>query len=136
MTLYWFDITIPANTPESNPVEKEVMIEEEVIVRLSCHFPSGCRGMVYTAIYYGEEQIFPRPYGSYLHGDGETITWDEYYVLPSSPCVLTIRGWSPGTRYDHTIQWRIVALPRRYVFWWTVMDKFINVLTKIFRLAP
>ncbi len=134
MTLYVVDLTIPANTSEQNPITVKLQVEEEVVVRVGCYFPPGCRGMVYTAVYYGEEQIFPRPYASYLHGDGEAITWDEYYVLPSSPCVLTIRGWSPGTRYDHTVQWRIVALPRMYVFWWTILDRFIDLFAKVFRV--
>ena len=109
-------------------------IEEEVIVSIECHFPPGCRGMVYTACYYGEEQLFPRPYGSYLHGDGETIRWSEYYELPESPCILTIRGWSPGTNYDHTVTWRINALPKKYAFWWMVLDRFISFLARIFRV--
>jgi len=134
MTLYVVDVTIPANTSQTSPKEETVKIEEEVIVSIECHFPPGCRGMVYTACYYGEEQLFPRPYGSYLHGDGETIRWSEYYELPESPCILTIRGWSPGTIYDHTITWRINALPKKYAFWWTVLDRFISFLAKIFRV--
>ena len=134
MTLYIVDVTVPANTPESKPVEAQIKIEEEVIVKLMVHFPAGCHGYVYTACYYGEEQIFPRPYGSYLHGDGETIAWEEYHELPETPCILTIRAWSPGTSYDHTITWRICALPKKYAFWWMVLDRFISFLARIFRV--
>jgi len=109
-----------------------VKIEEEVIVKVMVHFPAGCHGYVYTACYYGEEQIFPRPYGSYLHGDGETITWEEYYELPESPCILTIRAWSPGTGYDHTITWRINALPRKYAFWWVNIYRLLSFISRVF----
>ena len=132
MTLYIVDVTVPANTPESNPVEAQIKIEEEVIVKLMVHFPAGCHGYVYTACYYGEEQIFPRPYGSYLHGDGETIAWEEYYELPESPCILTIRAWSPGTSYDHTITWRINALPRKYAFWWVNISRLLSFISRVF----
>ena len=134
MTLYIVDLDVPANTSQTEPVEQTIKIEEEVIVSVSCFFPAGCRGMVYTAVYYGEEQIFPRPYGKYLHGDNETIKWSEYYELPETPCILTIRGWSPGTSYDHTVTWRICALPRKYAFWWMILDRFISFLAKIFRV--
>jgi len=132
MTLYVVDVTVPANTSQTDPKEETVKIEEEVIVSIECHFPPGCRGMVYTACYYGEEQLFPRPYGSYLHGDGETIKWSEYYELPESPCILTVRGWSPGTNYDHTVTWRINALPRKYAFWWVNVSKLLSFISRVF----
>ena len=132
MTLYVVDVTIPADTAQTAPKEETVKIEEEVIVSIECHFPPGCRGMVYTACYYGEEQLFPRPYGSYLHGDGETIRWEEYYELPESPCYLTIRAWSPGTNYDHTITWRINALPRWIAFWWVNISRLLNFISRAF----
>ena len=132
MTLYIVDLTVPADTAQTSPAEKTVKIEEEVVVKVMVHFPAGCHGYVYTACYYGEEQIFPRPYGSYLRGDAETITWEEYYELPESPCILTIRGWSPGTSYDHTITWRINALPRKYAFWWVNISKLLSFISRVF----
>ena len=57
MTLYVVDVTVPADTSQTDPKEETVKIEEEVIVSIECHFPPGCRGMVYTACYYGEEQL-------------------------------------------------------------------------------
>ena len=132
MTLYIVDLTVPADTSQTNPAEKTVKIEEEVVVKVMVHFPAGCHGYVYTACYYGEEQIFPRPYGSYLHGDAETIVWEEYCELPESPCILTVRGWSPGTSYDHTITWRINALPRKYAFWWVNISKLLSFISRVF----
>jgi len=132
MTLYVVDVTVPANTQQNSPKEVQVEIEEEVVVSVECHFPPGCRGMVYTACYYGKEQIFPRPHDSYLHGDGETIKWQEYYELPESPCTLTIRAWSPGTNYDHTITWRINALPKNIAFWWVNIARLLNLISRAF----
>ena len=132
MTLYVVDVTVPADTSQTNPVEYQVEIEEEVVVHVEVMFPPGPRGMVYTACYYGEEQLFPRPYGSYLHGDGETIAWEEYYELPESPCYLTIRAWSPGTSYPHTITWRINALPKNIAFWWVNITRLLNFISHAF----
>jgi len=132
MTLYVVDVTVPKDTAQTSPKEETVKIEEEVVVSVECHFPPGCRGMVYTAVYYGEEQLFPRPYGSYLHGDGETIRWEEYYELPESPCYLTIRAWSPRTSYNHTITWRISALPRWIAFWWVNISRLLNLISRAF----
>jgi len=134
MTLYIVDVTVPADTSQTDPVEYTVKIEEEVVVSVSCFFPAGCRGMVYSAVYYGEEQLFPRPYGKYLHGDNETIGWQEYYELPESPCILTIRAWSPGTSYSHTITWRINALNKNIAKWWLAIERLINVFARVFRV--
>jgi len=134
MTLYIVDMIVPERTPQDNPLEKTITIEEEVIVSVACFFPAGCRGRVYTAIYYGEEQIFPRPFGEYLHGDNETIAWQEYYELPESPCTLTIRAWSPTAQYSHAITWRINALPKNIAMWWGVIGKFVEALNSFLKL--
>jgi hypothetical protein len=134
MTLYVADVTIPANTPADNPVQVELEVEGDIVTRVSCHFPPGCRGFVHTGVWIGHIQVFPRPKGTSLHGDAETITWDEFFPLPSSPCTLTIKAWSPGARYPHTITWRIVALPRYVAMWWWIFERFISLLKLIFRV--
>lgn len=134
MTLYIVEITVPANTPESNPIEVKLEIEEDIIVKVECRFYAGCCGMVKTACFYGQYQLFPRPAGTYLAGDDETISWSEYIILPHVPCTLTFKAWSPGTAYDHTIVWRIVALPKVVAMWWIWLEKFINILAKLFRV--
>jgi len=132
MTLYVIDVTVPPNTPAANPVEEEFIVEGDVITHVSCHFPPGCRGMVHTAIYLGHIQVFPRPFPNTLHGDGETIAWSEFFPLPESKCKLTIKAWSPGTRYPHTITWRLVVLPRYVAMWWWILERFISLLKVIF----
>jgi hypothetical protein len=134
MTLYVVDVTVPANTPSGNPVEVELEVEGDVVTRVSCHFPPGCRGFVHTSVWIGHIQVFPRPFPRTLHGDGETITWDEFFELPESPCKLTIKAWSPRTNYSHTITWRITVLPRYVATWWYVIGELIRFLAKLFRV--
>jgi hypothetical protein len=134
MTLYVVDVTVPADTPADNPVEVELVVEEDVVTRVACHFPPGCRGFVHTAVFIGHIQVFPRPFPNTLHGDAETISWEEWLPLPETPCKLTIRAWSPGARYPHTITWRIIALPRYVAMWWWIFERFISLLKLIFRV--
>ena len=132
--IYSIPVVVPANTPINKPVEVDVEIHEKVITLVRVRFPPGPSCMVMTALYYGQSQIFPQPSGAYLAGDDEVIEWHEYFELPSTPCRLTIRAWSPGTMYDHIIFWHVVALPSNVVKWWLVMDKFISVLSKVMRV--
>ena len=132
--IYSIPIIVPANTPSNKPVEVNVEINEEVITHVRVRFPPGPSCMVRTALYYGQSQIFPQPPDTYLAGDDETIEWDEFVILPSSPCRLTIRAWSPGTMYDHVIFWYIVALPMDVAAWWTSIDNFISILSKLMRV--
>jgi hypothetical protein len=134
LTLYVVDVTVPPNTASGRPVQAEVQVEEDIITRVSCFFPPGCVGMVHTSVWIGHIQVIPRPYPQTLHGDAETITWDEFLPLPESPCKLTIKAWSPGTSYPHTITWRIVALPRSVAAWWYVVGQLVNILAKLFRV--
>jgi len=131
MTLYTAIITVPKDTRPESPVAYTLEVEEDVITYVSVRFPSGCQLMVHTAAYIGEVQIIPRPFGSSFAGDGETIAYQELIELPYTPCPITIKAWSPGTRYDHRIVWRIVALPRWYALWWAALERFISVLRAV-----
>jgi len=132
--IYSIPLIVPANTPTNRPVQADVEIYEDVITLIRVRFPPGPSCMVRTALFYGQSQIFPQPPETYIVGDDETVEWHEYFLLPSTPCRLTIRAWSPGTMYDHMIFWYIVALPIEVVRWWDSIDKFISVLSRIMRV--
>jgi hypothetical protein len=131
--IYSIPIIVPANTQSNRPVEADVQINEEVITHVRVRFPPGPSCMVRTALYYGQSQILPQPPDTYLAGDDETIEWDEFIILPSSPCRLTIRAWSPGTMYDHVIFWYIVALPEEIARWWSHLETFTYSFEKFLK---
>jgi len=100
---------VPADTPASSPVETTVEIEGGKISMVSIHFPAGCNGMVYVAIFHGIKQLYPWTDGQYFRGNNETIIIHDDWKLPESKITLTIKAHSPGTLYDHTILIRIVT---------------------------
>jgi len=111
MPIYPVTLTVPADTPETAPVEVDVEIEEHRVTEVSVHYPNGCADMVHVALFYGIRQIAPRPEGATLVGNDETIRWLEKWDAPETPCKLTFKAWSPGTSYQHVLPCRVETEP-------------------------
>jgi len=112
MAIYVQPLTIPRNTPKAQPVEVEIKVEQEVITKFELHFPPGCAGMVHARVLYGIKQIWPWNKPETFTGDGETLSFPEYWECPEIPCKLIFQGWSPGTQHPHTLILRLSASPR------------------------
>ena len=131
MPLYTVDLVVPAKTTEDKPEEETIEIEEGVIIRVEVFFPPGPHGMVHTQCFYGIRQLWPRPEGATSHLDGVTLRIPEHWKPPELPCKLTVRGWSPGTGYGHTITWMFYTLPPALAAPWLVIQDFIAILKKL-----
>jgi len=103
MTLYTVDITVPANTPDEEPVRRKVQVEGDIITRVGVHFPPGPASMVRVWINYGRLRIWPVGPDKWVVGDNVTIWDDFYHELPHEPYIITICASSPGTAYPHNI---------------------------------
>jgi hypothetical protein len=130
MTLYVVEMTVPPNTPDINPVVQWITVERGVITRVQVHFPPGVAGKVFTALFIGHYQLFPRPFGTWLTGDGETVTFEPFYEIGTPRATLTIYGKSPGSLYQHRIIWRIEVLPRAVALWWLAVQGFVEALNR------
>jgi hypothetical protein len=122
-------ITVPAGTPEDDPVEAEVELGKGVVVHVEVHFPLGVSATVYTECYYGTYRVFPTHGSEPLTGDGETIPMPVFWPLPEEPARLRIRAWSPEAQHDHTIIWRFAVLPDEVAY----ASLTIAELTKILK---
>ena len=111
MPIYTTSLTVPAGTSTTSPANVEVKVNEWTIIRFDVFFPPGCAGLVHIAVYYGSEQIAPKPAGSSIRGDGETVSWPEEWRCPEKPCPITFLGWSPSASYDHTVLLRVITRP-------------------------
>jgi len=134
MGVYIVDITIPANTSQDNPISKEVVIKGEVLVRVEVRFPRGCRTLVHSICRYGQLQLYPSTKEATFHADGEVLRIPEYFELFESPMTLTIYGWSPNTRYDHTITWRFYTLPKIIAAPIKVLTKLLEGVVKLLKI--
>ena len=111
MPIYTGILIIPPNTQQTNPQTLEIEIEEKTILQFEVFFPAGCNGLVNVAVFYGSEQIAPKPQGVGLIGNNETVSWPELWKTPEQPCTIRFEGWSPNTYYTHIIPVRIITRP-------------------------
>jgi hypothetical protein len=78
-----------------------------VVVRISVLIPPGHCGLAHLAIYDGETQIMPWGDDQWIEGNGEVVTWEPDYPLPSEPAELEARAWNEDEEYQHTFYIRI-----------------------------
>ena len=126
--IYVADITVPANTPESDPEIYYVELEGVWLRRIQVVFPPGCARMVKVKIMYGIYQLAPRPYGSWLAGDDEKISVEINKRLPDTPTRLKIITHSEGTTYSHTITFRFWVLEKYSEHPYIAMSELIRRL--------
>ena len=108
--LFEFPLTVPADTAEASPEPLECPLAAGTVTRVAVQFPAGCAGMVYVSIWRGEHQVWPVNLDDAIAGDNAVVEWPESYDLDDEPFALEVRGWSPGTTYDHKITFRFALL--------------------------
>ncbi len=115
---YEFSLTIPADTPESEPVSVDAALVAGTIEHVEVQFWAGHRGNVHVRILEQEHQVWPTNVGDWLTSEAYTISFDEHYVLVDRPYTLLIEGWNEDTDYDHQIIVRFSVSVGR----WTIAD--------------
>lgn len=132
MALYAKKLIVPANTIEDNPVSTDFIIKEELITKMEVVFPPGCYHLVGIKIFYGIKRLWPEDIETYLYGDNEVISWQEFQRLPSTYSLLTVYGISPDTHYDHAILIRMFTLPEIVAAPGTIFEKLLEFFKRIF----
>jgi len=134
---YAFDITIPANTSESEPKEQKLKLHTGVITRIECKFPLGCSGMVKVRLSRGGVfQLFPLSPDEWVTGDDEPVGYDYYYEMTEPPSVLIFRGCSPNTTFSHKVTIRITVLPKSFATFKPLYDLLVKIASRIFGVSP
>ena len=129
---YVFHLLIGANTGADEPEEQEVDVGVGIIHLVEIEIPRGCNGMVYGAVRQGLHQVWPsNPDGAY-RSDGRVYSTREHYPIVRDAPSLTIQGWSPGTTYPHTVQFRFSVLPREVMEPWREQVSLLTKIAKIF----
>jgi len=129
---YAWDITIPANTLLTAPVEQTLKITNGVIVRISVKFPSGCHGLVKMRLLRWRFQVVPLSGGEWLTGDDETVDFPEYYEITKDPFELKFVGTSPGTCFPHSLAVRVVVLPKAVASFYPLAQALQKLLSRLF----
>jgi len=131
MAIYTAKLTVPAGTPRDSPVSVSVDLAKAVLTRILVRIPPGHCAVTGLRILYGRLQLWPEERGTWLSGDDETLTWDEYFELPHDPTRLTIEGYNESTEYEHSFLIRFATLPKRIALWQLALSRFVEAFRKL-----
>ena len=109
--LFQYDLTVPADTAKASPATLSAPLSAGTVVGVSVQFPAGCSGLVDVSIWRSDHQLWPVNLDEGISGEDAIIPWPESYDLDDEPFAVTLKGWSPGTTYQHVITFRFALLP-------------------------
>jgi len=131
---YFTRLTIPANTPEDAPAQTQIKIEGEVLAEIAYLLPEGWHCEPSFAVFYGIRQIYPEAGSDWVTGDRLYRKVPLGWTLPETPCMLTVKGVSPGTSYPHTVYLWLLTKPVAEARPWKVLADFIAILKRLLGL--
>lgn len=97
------ELTIPADTAEANAVEENIQLAYGTLTKIWVCFPPGPFGWVYVAVLDKLNPLCPAVEGQSLHWDGYPFEFNYNHKMHEEPFELTVKGWSPGALFEHTI---------------------------------
>jgi len=112
---YFVKLAIPADTAEDAPVEKTVEVEGFRLEEVAYLIPPGWSALAHFAVFYGIRQIYPAEAGTWVTGDGLYRRVPLRWLLPESPCKLTLKGWNEDNTYSHTVYMWLLTKPEEEV---------------------
>jgi hypothetical protein len=108
---YTYDFLIPANTSQSDAVTADIKLGKGRLENVHINFAEGCGTMVHVCIENRGFQFAPIIPNQSYHLDNYVINVDTEQDLLYEPFEVTLRGWSTGTKYDHTISFVFSVAP-------------------------
>jgi len=128
---YSWDITVPADTPESAPLMQFLPLTKGVITNVNIRFPAGCHGLVKIRLLRFEHALEPLNRDDWITGDDEPINISEFYELKESPARLKFVGYSEGSFYPHVITVRVTVLPKNIASLVPVIDLLSKMMQRL-----
>ena len=101
--LFQKTVTIPANTPESDPVTSEIILSVGVMNSLRVYFPPGPSGLAHAQVWLQDYQLLPWERGEWSTGDDLSIVDNSQRVIYEKPTILKVVGWNEDTQYNHNV---------------------------------
>jgi hypothetical protein len=110
---YEFKLTIPANTPATDPTEQTVQLSPGIISHVELQFPRGTVGLVHVVVRRALHQVWPTNPDGDIAAEGINVSWADDYDLSEPPFELTLSGYNLDDTFDHTITFRfeLIAAP-------------------------
>jgi len=130
-----WDIDVPADTAEEEPVEQHLKLTYGVITKIEVKFPVGCNGLVKVRLDRGGVlNILPWNPDEWCTGDDESVSYNKHLPLDDTPFSLNVTACSPGTTYDHTVTVRVEILPDYVASPWKILLELIETIRFAFGL--
>lgn len=106
-----YDLTIPTATSETSPEQRAIKLVPGRITRILVSFRRGPHNLVFVRVRQGLYRVLPVADSDSLFGDGmmHDVPMD-LELEPPAP-ELTLEGWAPDTRYEHTITFSFDITP-------------------------
>ena len=102
---YAFSLTIPASTPLATPAIRTVNLDFGRLKRCIVYFHDGCFNHVFGTASASLFQIVPAHGTEALFGNDKSYDIPLDFPLLDPPYEITLKGWSPDTRYPHTLNY-------------------------------
>lgn len=135
MTVYHKVVTIPKNTSEENAVEETIVVEGDILEKVTIQIPSGHFALTGIRIKYGLKQIVPYEEDTWIKGDNIPIVLTPLYRLPEWRTVLRIEAYNNDDTYDHSFYLTLETKYEEEATPWKVLNDFIMILKKILRIG-
>jgi len=101
--LFQKTVTIPANTPEDEPLTSEIMLSVGVMKSLRIYYPPGHAGLTHVQVWLQDYQLLPWERGEWATGDDLSIVDNSQRVIYEKPTILKVVGWNEDTQYNHNV---------------------------------
>jgi hypothetical protein len=101
--LFDFDLTIPAGTPATAPIETLATLTRGKLTQIRVMFPPGPATLVHVVIRHNLHQLMPANFDGNINFDDVVVTSNLDYDLVDAPYEIKMIGWSPDAIYQHII---------------------------------
>lgn len=99
--LYYKEVTVPVNTPITEPYEFTLKVTIGMIDDILVFFPWGCAGLCYVRLIRSTWPIFPVTRNEWLRGNNIGFRFNPKYPISSDPPEIIIQAYNLDDTYVH-----------------------------------
>ena len=129
--LYSNQITVSANTTETNPSKTQFIVNRGIVYRVWVSFPPGSVGLLKLRILHEGHPFIPVNKDAFIRGDDYVFELPMFYEIKEEPQQITIEAWNDDDTYSHSVDVMILILPKGYVLPVGATEGIMESLSKL-----
>jgi len=126
-----FELTIPAQTTEDAPVERDIDIGSGVIIKCEVGFPEGLGALTRARVRQALTPRYPSNQGAWYHWDDHIYETPDHLIVKKGDSPFTLMGWNEDDTFPHTITFRFIILPKEVAEYWMRQEKTLGKLVTL-----